>query len=70
MIETNRAIIASIVDTIDQFVAGELEIVDVQVKLETSVDLLERDSQDFVSAVSLAEADLEEIQSTLEAEDL
>jgi hypothetical protein len=65
MTETNHAIIASLIDSIDQFEAGDLGITEVQELLQMSFDLLERGPQDFASAIRLAEADLEEIQFTM-----
>ncbi|MDX6251407.1 MAG: hypothetical protein QOF10_4767 [Kribbellaceae bacterium] len=65
MTRTNRAIIISLIDSIDQFEAGDLEIGEIQGKLQVSVDLMEREPQNFASVVSLAEADLEGIQFTM-----
>jgi hypothetical protein len=69
MTEGNRAIIASLIDSMDQFVAGDLEVADIQHKLQVSGDLLEREPQDFASLVHLAEADLEGIRYTLPLDD-
>jgi hypothetical protein len=65
MTETNRAIITSLIDSIDDFVDGKLEIADVQSRLQARVDLLERTPRDLISVVRAAEVDLERIQFTM-----
>ncbi|MGH3544401.1 MAG: hypothetical protein ACRDPW_00470 [Mycobacteriales bacterium] len=65
MTRTNRMVVSAILDAIDGFVAGELDIPDIQVRLQSGLGILERGLDDVSSAIRIAEADLEEIQFTM-----
>jgi hypothetical protein len=65
MTETNRAVVASLLEAIDNFMTGDLGIEEIQGKLQVGVGLLERGSVDLAAPIRLAEADLEEIQFTM-----
>lgn len=65
MTQTNRTVVSALLDAIDGFVAGELDIPDIQTRLQSGLGLLERGLGDVSSAIRAAEADLEEIQFTM-----
>lgn len=65
MTQTNRAVVASLLAAIDDFMTGGLGIEEIQGRLQVGLGLLERGSVDFAAAIRLAEADLEGIQFTM-----
>jgi len=65
MTQTNRTVVSALLDAIDGFVAGELDIPDIQARLQSGLGLLERGLGDVSSVIRFAAADLEEIQFTM-----
>jgi hypothetical protein len=69
MTSANRAALASLFKTIENFVSSDRgseeidnDIAEVQWKLDVTVDLLERGFVDLATPIRVAEADLEEIR--------
>jgi hypothetical protein len=65
MNELNSRILTRLVDSMDAFIRGEIELEDIQARLQSAEGLLERDTPNFIQAIHLAEADLESIQFTM-----
>jgi hypothetical protein len=61
----NRQITTRLVKDIDRFVGGELELLDLQSRLQSALTLLERDGTSVGSDIHLAEVDMERIQFTM-----
>jgi hypothetical protein len=65
MNEQNGRIIRRLVDSVDAFIRGGIDLEDIQARLQSAEGLLERDSSAVIRAIHLAEADLESIRFTL-----
>lgn len=61
----NEAVLQALLDALDEFTRGRLSMEDVQRRLQSSLDLLERGAAGLHDDVRLAEADLEEIRFTM-----
>jgi len=60
----NRGVVTRLIGDIDRFASGEIELDEMQSKLQAALTLCERDGSTAWEAVRLAEADVEEIQFT------
>jgi hypothetical protein len=61
----NETVLLALLDSLDEFTRGRLGLEDVQGRLQSSLNLLERGAGSLHDDVRLAEADLEEIRFTL-----
>jgi len=65
MNENNALVSRRLVEAIDEFVSGAIEIDDVQSRLASSLDLLEMDGSSVQHSIRAAEADVEAIRFTM-----
>jgi len=65
MNEHNALVVARLVQSIDDFVSGTIEIDDIQSRLASSLTLLEMDGSSAYQTLRVAEADVEEIRFTM-----
>ncbi len=62
--EYNQTLLDRLRSTASSFVAGELDLDQIQAALQSTLDLLENDGTGAANMVRLAEADVEEIRFT------
>lgn len=65
MNEYSRGVVVRLIDSIDDFQKGAIELDDLQARLQSSSTLLETDARAAQNALRLAEADVEEIRHTM-----
>jgi hypothetical protein len=65
MNEYSRGVMVRLIDSIDDFQNGAIELDDLQARLQSSITLLETDARAARDAIRLAEADVEEIRHTM-----
>lgn len=65
MNENNALVARRLVESIDEFVSGVIQIDELQSRLASSLDLLEMDGSFVRHSIRAAEADVEEIRFTM-----
>lgn len=65
MNENNTLVLGRLVESIDEFVSGGIEIDDIQSRLASSLALIEMDGSSVEHSIRVAEADVEEIRFTM-----
>src|SRR5262245_37259623 len=61
----NRGVVRSLIEDMDRFTGGEIELDEMQAQLVMALSLFERDGSTAHEAVGAAEADAEEIRHTM-----
>jgi hypothetical protein len=62
--EYNRHLLGRLRASVQEFIAGELDVDQIQSALQSALGLLENDGSGVADAVRLAEADVEELRFT------